>query len=389
MTSTFPSSFQPIESKPEMPKSFQPMQNEKEIQPERTRIQSLTAAPVKGLLKGVQQQTELSMLPRGPIPAELANRAFDEFFPTQDKLSEKLLERTGRVATSLIGGGKGVASRAIRGGLSVLGGQIAEALGGSKETQQLVETGALLSPTVLKGTQKFVSGLYGQADKLAKGGSVSAKNLASQVRQFIKELEQGGTANSKMPTLKKLKEILSKIKNGKIDVKELTEFKKTINEARAGSYTDPGLDKVGKKLAQRNLNRASKIIDNSLGEYGKSNPEWNKVYGEANEAHGAIQNSKKVSRWISRIFKQHPHASGAAIAGSIIGHIFNPKAAVGVLAGAGALKSGELISRIIKSKVLRKYYADAIKQAVKENTSGFLNAMKKLSDNFSKEKEED
>lgn len=357
------------------------------VEKERTRIQSLTAAPVKGLLKGLQET--YGSLSTGPIPGKLAERAIEETFPTEKKAAERFLERGGKVASYLAGPGA-LRNKLIRGGLATVGGQLAEEFGLGKGAQSTIEIGALLSPTSLKGAQKHISSLYSKAEKaLPKGADVQAGNLKKNIHQFIKGLRQGGTSESKTKAMTKAKEVLTKIHNGQIDVKELTEFKKSINEARAGLYVDRALEKTGRAAAKRNLDTLSSHLESTLEEYGKKNPQWYEPYKEANEGYSAIAKSKKVSNWITRVIKQHPHASGAAFAGTLIGHSLNPKSAIGLIGGAAALKTGEFIARIAKSKVLRKYYTEAIKQAVKESPSGFLNAMKKLSENFEKEKTED
>jgi hypothetical protein len=352
----------------------------------RTRVQSITGAPIKGLLKGLQET--YGMLSTGPIPSRLAERAFEEGIPTENKLPERTLERAGKIGSYLIGPGK-LPSKLIRGGLATVGGQLAEELGFGKGVQGTIETAAFLSPTSLKGAQKYVSSLYSEAESLLPANAqTSARNLRNQLGTFITNLRRGGTALSKTAAMTKAKEIRSKIQGGNIDVKELTEFKKSINEARAGLYAEQGLDKKGKALAKRNLDELSKHLDEALTQYGQQNPQWYKPYKMANEGYGAIANSKKVSNWIGKVIKQHPIHSGAALGGALIGHALNPKALAVTGIGYGLIKSGELVSRIVKSKVLRKYYTDAIKSAMKENTPAFLNAMKKLADHFSKEKED-
>ncbi len=378
-------------SMPALPSGFELDSKSSSIESkEPSRLRSILSAAPKGFLKGAKESSE-SPIRTGPISDELGERLIEEVLPTQKKSLEKTLERTGRVGSYLVSPGKAI-SKLIRGGISVAGGQIAEELGLSKGAQSAVETGGLLTPTTLKGAQKYVNSLYNKAESLLpENVKVGARNLNKNLVSFIDKIKMGGTAPSKTPALTKAKEIRSKISKGQIDVKELTEFKKTINESRSGLYLDQALDKKGKALAKRNLDDISGIVDDALSEYGKKNPQWNKLYRSANEGHGAIANSKKFSNLIGKIIKQNPHASGAAIAATLIGHALSPKSLGIASIGLTGIKSGELIARISKSKVLRKYYQQAMQNAVKENAAGFLNNMKRIENHLltHKEKEED
>jgi hypothetical protein len=354
---------------------------------EPSRARSLISAPIKGYLKGAQSST-IPIFPGGPIPPELSERAFEKILLTQQKAPERFLERGGKLAAYVTGPGKGL-PKLIRAGIGTVGAQLAEELGLSEGVQTAIETGSLLTPSSLKGAQKYVSSLYNQAESLAANAKIPAKNLVNQTRSFISNLSRGGPAASKNPAMNQAKSIIDKVKKGQIDVKELTEFKKTINEARGALYSDQALDKNGRKMAKKNLDDISKVVDNALDEYGKINPEWNEIYRSANEAHGAIANSKRVSNFISRTIKQNPHTSGAALAGTLIGHTLSPKTLAVTAGGYGAIKAGEIIARIVKSKTLRKYYTDMIRQASQENVAGFLSKLKKLSENLEKEDKED
>lgn len=372
--------------------SFSIFQAAKNLPEERepTRAESLAKAPVKGFLKGLSETAESSpLIARGPVSHEMFQQLTNEVFKTQNKAPERFLERGGKIASYAIGPGK-AASKLVRGGLATVGGQLAQELGLSEGTQSAIETAAFLTPSSWKGAQKYVSGLYKKAETfLPEGAEVNARDLKKGVNSFISNLKQGGTALSKAPAMTKAKEISSKIHGGKIDVKEMTGFKKTINEARSGLYAEHALDKKGKRTAKRYLDEVSSLIDKTLSEYGKENPKWYEPYKAANEGFGAIENSKRVSNWIGRIIKEHPHASGGALAGTLIGHLLTPKTALATIGGAGLIKGGELVARIVKSPTLRKYYKELIKSAINENTAPFLNNLRKLSKAFESKKDEE
>jgi hypothetical protein len=267
----------------------------------------------------------------------------------------------------------------------------AAAIGGSEGTQQATKLGAMVLTSLInpKSANKYKDMLYSEADNLVhKNATVSARNIGSEARSLIRDLKKGGSAASKTPTMTKAEEILKRIKGGRIEVKELTEFKKTINEARGSLYKDINLDKAGRKAGLANLNRASKIVDNGLKEYGKANPAWEKLYRSANEAHGAIVESQKASNWIKR---QIPHLKYPGTVGLIAETILAPgKAAATVAGGAatiGGVKAYELSHRILNSPVLRKHYMNVWKAGLEENAKAFAHNAQKLDSEVKKDKE--
>ena len=151
---------------------------------EPTRIESLTAAPLKGAVKGIYEYGEAASFLQNPLfhmlglgktslPSEKMEELTEEIFPTQKKAPERYLERGGKIATYLAGPGK-ITSKLARGGIATVAGQLAEDLGLGKGTQGLIEVGAFLSPT---GAKKYVSSLYAEANNLARGARTPATKL--------------------------------------------------------------------------------------------------------------------------------------------------------------------------------------------------------------------
>ena len=264
--------------------------------------------------------------------------------------------------------------------------ETAEALGAEEGGKGATKMGAMFLGSVFnpKGASKYVSDLYSEAKNLLpEGARAPAKNLSKELSSLSKELSKGGSAASKTKAIQKIGEINGKISKGTVPVDELTEFKKSINEARSGLYEEFKSDKAGRKAAKRNLDAVSKTIDSSLNEYGAMHPEWNKVYQDANQGYAAIAQSKKVSTNIARTIKQNPHiASGTLIADLFL--VPKIATAAGVAGGISAVKSVELMSRIAKSPVLRKYYSQAINAAIKEDSAALARNLGKLDEEVGK-----
>lgn len=128
-------------------------------QPQVSRLLSLLNALPKGLIKGAQQT---SLLPNfGPVPAKLGMRLTEQFLPTQERVPEQVLERTGKILPSALIGGN-LASGAIR---SLVGGALGEATekaGGGELAQTIAEASAFGLPGLgrkiipTKGQEKLV-----------------------------------------------------------------------------------------------------------------------------------------------------------------------------------------------------------------------------------------
>lgn len=293
-----------------------------------------------------------------------------------------------------IGGNK---LKFIKPALLALGGNLASEgighLGGSEKEKAFGKLGTFVLGSMInpKAAQKLNTDLYAQAKaNRPADATVNAKNLKNKITNFRKELLKGGTSESKSKTLKKLDELENSIKNGKIEVEELEGFKKSINEARQGLFDEFQTNKVGRNAAKRNLNEASKIVDNTLTEYGKTNPAWEKPYREANEVFGAISQSRFVRDKITKALKSMKgHLAWPAIGLFGIGaHSPVPTLkALGTagVSGAAAITAGELIAKVMKSPKLRELYFKLIKNAAKENLLSTRKTLEKLNKDLEKE----
>lgn len=263
----------------------------------------------------------------------------------------------------------------------------AKNFGLSEGAQDATKLGSLFVLTAFnpKGASRYVDSLYKEAQSLLPANAKApASGLKSSLDKLEVQLKKGGTAPYKSPTLTKIQEIRTKIKNGKIPVDELAQFKIDINKARESLYLSPDLDKGGRAIAKRNLDSVANIVDEGLNEYGKLNPAWEKAYRPANEAYGAIAQSRRASNFINRTFRQNPSLSSLALAAELFYH---PSAAKTGLHGAvyGGIKSYELFQRIKKSPVLRKYYSQVAKSAVKEDSASVIKNLGKLDEELKKE----
>lgn len=277
----------------------------------------------------------------------------------------------------------------LKPGILAAGGNIASdivgRLGGKEREQTYAKLGTFLLGSMInpKSAENLKNELYREARNfLPADAKMHSKNLSSNIQHLRSNLKKGSeSASSKSKTLKVIDEIDSKIKNNEIKVDELEEFKRNINEARSGLYEEFSTDKVGRASAKRNLDSVSKIVDDALNEYGKSNPEWESFYRPANEVHGAIAQSKRARNFISKQMKKYGHHALLPLVG--IGHFAGPAHTIEGLAisgglGAAAVTGGEILAKIRKSPTIRKHYINLITSALKEDAVAAEENLKKL-----------
>jgi len=340
------------------------------------------------LLENTKKYAPYKLLPKSEdIRENVTKHLFGEKLEPKNKWESKADEFISDFAALAIPL-PGAQFKLLRPGLLAAGGNIAsdivERMGGGKKEQVYAKLGTILTGSLIhpNSAKKLGNELYAKArESRPENASVNANNLIKKADGLEKQLLKGDPQiGSKKKSIELLNKLRTKVQNKEIPVEELEEFKRNINEARSGLYDEFKSDKVGRKAAKRNLDSVSKIVDDSLKEYGKVNPEWEAFYRPANEVHGAIAQSQRVSKWLQRNIK----SVGATTLLSELGllHFVGAPAALaagkGIGAGFGALKGSELIARIMKSPTLRKHYFNIVNNALKEDAVAVRENIKKL-----------
>ena len=252
--------------------------------------------------------------------------------------------------------------------------------GGAETTQDLAKLGAFFTAGLVRGpgaANKYVNSLYKERnDLLPSGADVDATVLNRSLSSLKTNLEKGVPGTAENAVLKYVDTLLQKTQGGRIAVDELTAVKPQINARISELVSKEG---IKRKDARQKFKVLGNDIEKTIEAYGKTNPEFLKLHKNANQAYGAIEESKKVSQFI----REHvPNANKLAVGLALETYALGATAAVKTLGGAavgyGSLKGMELISRINNSPVLRKYYLGVLENAMKENaaaTAGNLRAL--------------
>lgn len=226
------------------------------------------------------------------------------------------------------------------------------------------------------GAKKFYQGLFQEMHKrVPKGRTYSAENLEPALKSLIKEFELGGDKPSVTKAVSKSKEILGKIKNGKISLEEAVAIRPAINEMVEDLQ---GFEYIFKpKMKQKiisNLHKVKSEVIKSTEEYGKKfDPEFLELSRTANEAAAAYEKSNMISKFLNKNFgakklsKPVQFILGITGAGAGTLAMGAKAAAVGALPIAATYQTVKMFSRLKNSATLRKYYGSVLDAAAKGN----------------------
>lgn len=303
------------------------------------------------------------------------------YLKPQGKVEETLDEATETV-TSLLGPmkfrkalGVGLGASAIKEGIG--------ALGFGKGTQEAGKLGSMFILSAINpgGAAKYANSLYDKADKLLPAGAkVDAKTLKSELASLHNDLSKGVTTPPKNALLKPIEELFDKIKGNEIPVEELVAAKRDINTL----IRDPALLKREKKL----FNKIAKDVNDAINKYGPQNPEFLKTYQSANQAFGGIAQSQKAADYIRKKLPIKPeHSAYLTIFGeAALGHPELIIPTIGATAlGMGALKTQQLLQRVMTNPTLRRYYANVVREALNENSVAAARNFEKLANELDKD----
>jgi hypothetical protein len=235
------------------------------------------------------------------------------------------------------------------------------------------------------GAKKYASALFNESEKLIpEGATLKSPKFQDSILKLEKSFESGGSAPSKERALKKLGEIKDRMLGDEIEVKELIDFRKTINEIRSelGGFNIE-MPKHIKQKAIHNLDKVKGQIIGALDEYGKkTNPKFGKLNSSANEAYAAYQSSDKMADFIKKTSEKFVKHNGLKAILGLGGAYAFPAIAAKTAGSAIPLKVGyegyKVLHQVVKSPTLRKYYGNILKGAAAGNASQVTQNVKAL-----------
>lgn len=267
----------------------------------------------------------------------------------------------------------------------------AEKFGAGETTQDLSKLGTFLLAGLItpgKTANTFANNLYKERDALLPvGADVDASLLRQNLQSIKTHLQKGVPGTKENAVLDPIEKLLQKTAGGRIEVSELTTAKRQINDKIREVVSKEGVRPKDAKQLFKSLNRN---IEETIEIYGnQSNPAFLKLHKDANQAFGAIEESKKITNFI-----RNKVPGSGKLAASILfeaGTLGVP-AAIKTVGAAGVafstVKAMELMSRINQSPVLRKYYLGVVKNSLSGNSYAVAKNLKALDMMIKKEEPE-
>lgn len=254
----------------------------------------------------------------------------------------------------------------------------AKQLGVGEKGQAAAKLGAFfLSGVAGKGNvKKYWNQQYKLAQEaIPEGTTTSTRILDKKLRNFEETfLNKGGPTPAKKRVKEFYEELKKKTYAGDMDVDELAQFKHDLNQNRASLY-DRELTTSDRRLAKKYYDEIGNAIESQIEQYGKRNPQFLEHWKNAQEAFGGFYQSKRVGNWIAKAI---PFGKLGKTSLLILEGLFKPSTLPLTASSYAAFKGGELLTRMFKNPTLRRYYGNLMKDAIKENKSGFLRNLKSI-----------
>lgn len=356
--------------------------------------EKLTGADLSGLRKGVRETAPFKVLPSSNDLRALQAHLTGGMTEPQPGTWEEDLDKVVNWATNLGLGGSGFL-RAIGGAIGSVGaGKIAKELGGTETAEALTEIGmATLLHNVNPGVaERAKNRLYDLAENaLPTGTVVPTVGYQSDLKSLKDRLQRGASTPSKNQVITQIDHLMNRASGGAIEISELTEAYRDLNEIASNKKLFGELGKTGEKALKKRLDKVKGTIDAQLESYGQYNPTFYENWKAGNRAHQAIESSKAGRNWIKTKLKYLPEKLlGSAALEAFLG---NPAvAATAVIGGSTvypALRAVETLHRFTRSPQLRKAYLEAAKAATQHNVPLFIKSIERLDKLDAKQKEEE
>jgi len=375
---------------------------ERNVAQQTSRIgETLLGAPgdIYSFVKGIFGGDPETNLPTSKSLREKSEKASLGYTKPQNEFEERIGEVQQDIASFMIpGSGKYNLLRNI--GIPVVANLAKEGIkfAGSEKMGDAAKIGTMIALDLMHlkggGAKKFAGDLFSQSEKMiVEGTTLKSPGLQKSLSSLEKSLESGGSAPSKEKALKKISEIQSKMKSGEIEVRELLDFRKTINELKQemGGF-EVQLPKHIKKKAIANLELVRKQVAKGIDEYGAlHDPEFRKINKAANEAYAAYESSDTIARFIKKhATKKSPLAKtlfGSIGYVGIKAPLMVAKGTAGLPIAYAAYEGYKVLHQVIQSPTLRKFYGNILKGATSGNASQVSKNMQLLEKGL--EKEED
>ena len=326
---------------------------------------------------------------------ETAKQLTGDFLEPHSDL-EKSWDESIKTASTMLYGPKITKGKVLRAGIGGFGGEAAketvEGFGGEGIPAEASKLATMMLASGFKwnGAKKLAEEHYAKARAaLPKNVLGSATNLENELDGLISKWGKGGSTFDKRMAIKEAQQLKSRINNGLLDYDEAWEYKRDLNKNQAGLYAEQGATKPSVKDARSKIAEINSRVKDFLKTSQSTHPEFYENLSRADEIYSAIEQSKIIGSWVKETFPALKDTLLHQIL--VIGEYALLKTSPTLAAGAAGIVAANegraIISQMVKSPVLRKYYVDIVKNATKQNAAGFFNSYNRFKKQYEKETE--
>lgn len=248
-------------------------------------------------------------------------------------------------------------------------------IGAGEGTQEGVKLGTMLATSLLgpSNIKNYMKDSYKLAEEALpqEGAFVAAHNLEKNIASLEKTFSHGEMTPSKAFMRDRINAIKGKIKDDKINIKDVWELKRNINEHIHELSKPYGVEKQLPVLT-RSLNEI-------LGEYGSQNTSFGKAFHTAEDVFKGINKASSVNAFLQK----HVSADkiGKITAGMLLGYI-SPQTTASLVGSSLAVREGvKIFERFKNSPEIQKYYAKIVSSAAHKNLATMNKYVKEM-DNY-------
>ena len=194
----------------------------------------------------------------------------------------------------------------------------------------------------------------------------------------------GSLSEDKKFVLDQIEKVRPLIKDGKVDISQLWDQKIDLNKDLSKLYALPG--KSTQKSAKNLSKKVTQAINDTIKDYGETNPSFYKPFKDADQAFGVISRSNLLQGWAEKSLKFTPVSAGLV---HLIGIPGLTEAATYAASAALPYQAGKVMYRVSKSPALTKIYRNIINSALKEDSVAFNKYMKDLDERLVEQEAKD
>jgi len=314
-----------------------------------------------------------------------------KYLAPKTKVEEKLHDITSDIASLMtplpgLGAAYKAGKAALVAGSGGFSKWLSQKIGASEGTSEVIKMGTMLGTSLLgkSGLKDYRSKLYDNAEAaLPKAGEeilhgsplIDATKIEKLLPSLEKNFSRGEMTPSKQFLKARIDAIKSKIKEGKIDVREAWELKRNINEHIADLTKPYGVEKKLPVLAHG--------LSEVLHDYGKINKNFGREFFKAEDVTKGMIKATPTNAFLQKHVNKDK--IGKITGGMLLGYI-TPPAAIGLTgASLGTRETAKIFERFKNSSTIRKYYANVISNAARRNVGGMNKAAKQLDDYISED----